>query len=219
MGDAADERVPVTILTGFLGSGKTTLLNHILTANHGKKVCASGGPAGQHMHIAVIENEFGEVGVDDALVRERYNTTEDIFEMNNGCICCTHCAGARRLDSDPVEALPPQGHARRHHRRDDRPRGACLRRPLSQPAKRAVAQRAALTLALAAVARATRVRPGPRAGDPDVLHGREHQGVCAARRRRHAGRCEAHRAAPRRGEARGRRERGGRAGRAAARRA
>jgi len=76
MGDAADERVPVTILTGFLGSGKTTLLNHILTANHGKK-------------IAVIENEFGEVGVDDALVRERYNTTEDIFEMNNGCICCT----------------------------------------------------------------------------------------------------------------------------------
>jgi len=58
------------------GSGKTTLLNHILTANHGKK-------------IAVIENEFGEVGVDDALVRERFNTTEDIFEMNNGCICCT----------------------------------------------------------------------------------------------------------------------------------
>ena len=72
----ADERVPVTVLTGYLGSGKTTLLNHILTANHGKK-------------IAVIENEFGEVGVDDALVRERFNTTEDIFEMNNGCICCT----------------------------------------------------------------------------------------------------------------------------------
>jgi len=64
------------VLTGYLGSGKTTLLNHILTANHGKK-------------IAVIENEFGEVGVDDALVRERFETTEDIFEMNNGCICCT----------------------------------------------------------------------------------------------------------------------------------
>ena len=71
-----DTRVPVTVLTGYLGSGKTTLLNQILTANHGKK-------------IAVIENEFGEVGIDDALLKDRFETTEDIFEMNNGCICCT----------------------------------------------------------------------------------------------------------------------------------
>ena len=68
-----DTRVPVTVLTGFLGSGKTTLLNRILTENHG-------------MRIAVIENEFGEVGIDDALV---VDAEEEIFEMNNGCICCT----------------------------------------------------------------------------------------------------------------------------------
>jgi G3E family GTPase len=68
-----DTRIPVTVLTGFLGSGKTTLLNRILTENHG-------------MRIAVIENEFGEVGIDDALVMA---ADEEIFEMNNGCICCT----------------------------------------------------------------------------------------------------------------------------------
>jgi G3E family GTPase len=69
----ATEKIPVTVLTGFLGSGKTTLLNRILTEQHGKR-------------IAVIENEFGEVGVDNDLV---IGAEEEIFEMNNGCICCT----------------------------------------------------------------------------------------------------------------------------------
>ena len=66
-------KVPVTILTGFLGSGKTTLLNRILSEEHGKR-------------IAVIENEYGEIGIDQALV---INADEEIFEMSNGCICCT----------------------------------------------------------------------------------------------------------------------------------
>lgn len=69
----AQDKVPVTILTGFLGSGKTTLLNRILSEEHGKR-------------IAVIENEYGEVGIDQALV---INADEEIFEMSNGCICCT----------------------------------------------------------------------------------------------------------------------------------
>ena len=73
MNDQTHPKVPVTVLTGFLGSGKTTLLNYILTENHGKR-------------IAVIENEFGEIGVDNDLV---IGAEEEIFEMNNGCICCT----------------------------------------------------------------------------------------------------------------------------------
>jgi G3E family GTPase len=71
--NAIADAVPVTVLTGYLGAGKTTLLNRILTHEHGKKV-------------AVIVNEFGEVGIDNQLI---INADEEIFEMNNGCICCT----------------------------------------------------------------------------------------------------------------------------------
>jgi G3E family GTPase len=67
------EKVPVTVLTGYLGAGKTTLLNRILSEPHGKK-------------YAVIVNEFGEIGIDNDLV---VGVDEEVFEMNNGCICCT----------------------------------------------------------------------------------------------------------------------------------
>jgi G3E family GTPase len=67
------DKIPVTVLTGYLGAGKTTLLNRILSENHGKK-------------YAVIVNEFGEIGIDNDLV---IGADEEVFEMNNGCICCT----------------------------------------------------------------------------------------------------------------------------------
>jgi G3E family GTPase len=70
---ARQTQIPVTVLTGYLGAGKTTLLNRILSENHGKK-------------YAVVINEFGELGVDNDLV---VDADEEIFEMNNGCICCT----------------------------------------------------------------------------------------------------------------------------------
>jgi G3E family GTPase len=66
-------RIPVTVLTGYLGAGKTTLLNRILSEQHGRK-------------YAVVVNEFGEIGIDNDLV---VNADEEVFEMNNGCICCT----------------------------------------------------------------------------------------------------------------------------------
>jgi G3E family GTPase len=67
------EQIPVTLLTGYLGAGKTTLLNRVLTEQYGKR-------------YAVIVNEFGEIGIDNELV---VNVDEEVFEMNNGCICCT----------------------------------------------------------------------------------------------------------------------------------
>ena len=78
------DMVPVTILTGFLGSGKTTLLNRILQEDHGHR-------------IAVIENEFGEIGIDNDIIE---TSAEQIVEMNNGCICCTVRGDLIRILSD-----------------------------------------------------------------------------------------------------------------------
>src|SRR5499427_7095291 len=73
MSAPTSEKIPVTVLTGYLGAGKTTLLNRILSEPHGQK-------------FAVIVNEFGEIGIDNDLV---VGADEEVFEMNNGCICCT----------------------------------------------------------------------------------------------------------------------------------
>jgi len=73
MSESSSQKIPVTVLTGYLGAGKTTLLNRILSENHGKK-------------YAVIVNEFGEIGIDNDLI---IGADEEVFEMNNGCVCCT----------------------------------------------------------------------------------------------------------------------------------
>jgi G3E family GTPase len=73
MSQLTSQKIPVTVLTGYLGAGKTTLLNRILSENHGKK-------------YAVIVNEFGEIGIDNDLI---IGADEEVFEMNNGCVCCT----------------------------------------------------------------------------------------------------------------------------------
>ena len=73
MSELSSQKIPVTVLTGYLGAGKTTLLNRILSENHGKK-------------YAVIVNEFGEIGIDNDLI---IGADEEVFEMNNGCVCCT----------------------------------------------------------------------------------------------------------------------------------
>ena len=109
MSNPSTQKTPVTVLTGFLGSGKTTLLNRILTEQHGLK-------------IAVIENEYGEVGIDNDLI---IDAEEEIFEMNNGCICCTVRGD---LIPDPGLVDASQGPFRPHLDRDDRTRGPRTRR-------------------------------------------------------------------------------------------
>src|SRR5690606_32315503 len=78
------DKIPVTVLTGYLGAGKTTLLNRILSEEHGRK-------------YAVIVNEFGEIGIDNDLV---VGADEEVFEMNNGCICCTVRGDLMRILAD-----------------------------------------------------------------------------------------------------------------------
>ena len=84
-------QTPVTVLTGYLGAGKTTLLNRILSEEHGKK-------------YAVIVNEFGEIGIDNDLV---VGADEEVFEMNNGCVCCTVRGDLIRVVAGPDEAPGP----------------------------------------------------------------------------------------------------------------
>ena len=107
----ANELIPTTILTGFLGSGKTTLLNKILKDDHGLK-------------IAVIENEFGEEGIDNDLLMQG---DEQIVEMNNGCICCTVRGDLVRILLARRRRYPFRPGGDRDHRSGrSRPRGPDL---------------------------------------------------------------------------------------------
>lgn len=90
---ALEARIPVLVITGFLGSGKTTLLNYILTEKHGFRIAVLNENilfqffSTSNQSLQVIENEFGEIGIDDALVKgNKFSDTEEIFEMNNGYI-------------------------------------------------------------------------------------------------------------------------------------
>src|SRR5213593_492667 len=104
------DKIPVTVLTGYLGAGQTTLLNRILSEPHGQK-------------YAVIVNEFGQIGIDNELV---VGADEEVFEMNNGCICCTvrgdliRIIGGlvkRRESSTPSSSRRPGSPIRRRSRK------------------------------------------------------------------------------------------------------
>ena len=95
------EQIPVTVLTGYLGAGKTTLLNRILSEQHGRK-------------YAVVINEFGELGVDNDLV---VDSDEEVFEMNNGCICCTVRGDLIRIVSGLVKRRDKSDIHTRVHRK------------------------------------------------------------------------------------------------------
>lgn len=114
----SEKKLGITLITGFLGSGKTTLLNRILSEKHGRK-------------IAVIENEFGEIGIDDELVKQQIRLAgkderDFCLEMNNGCICCSVRADMAKAVAQMVE-LHRSGKEVIHVRRSRTACRACLR--------------------------------------------------------------------------------------------